>query len=112
MKWHCTRCETERSFWSNSFFELVNFSAAGGLTKCSSAAFPLVELTKWNCRIERIFWIFRRHKSVNLCLLFSIAKPLPMNLEILLRYVHFISIFAIVGSLVSEHLLLKKTMTR
>ncbi|MBL7875042.1 MAG: DUF2214 family protein [Cyclobacteriaceae bacterium] len=35
-----------------------------------------------------------------------------MNLEIILRYIHFISIFAIVGSLVSEHLLLKKEMTR
>ena len=35
-----------------------------------------------------------------------------MNSEILLRYVHFISIFAIVGSLVSEHLLLKKRLTR
>ena len=35
-----------------------------------------------------------------------------MNAEIFLRYVHFISIFAIVGSLVSEHVLLKKTMTR
>ena len=35
-----------------------------------------------------------------------------MTLEIILRYVHFISIFAIVGSLVSEHLLLKKTLTR
>jgi putative membrane protein len=35
-----------------------------------------------------------------------------MALEITLRYIHFISIFAIVGSLVSEHLLLKKTMTR
>mgnify|MGYP003490902629 FL=1 len=33
-------------------------------------------------------------------------------MEIILRYVHFISIFAIVGSLVSEHLLLKKEMTR
>src|SRR5690242_2822278 len=32
--------------------------------------------------------------------------------EILLRYVHFISIFGIVGSLVSEHMLLKKEMTR
>jgi putative membrane protein len=40
-------------------------------------------------------------------------KPLHiMALEITLRYIHFISIFAIVGSLVSEHLLLKKTMTR
>lgn len=35
-----------------------------------------------------------------------------MTIEILLRYVHFISIFAIVGSLVSEHLLLKKELTR
>lgn len=35
-----------------------------------------------------------------------------MTLEIFLRYVHFLCIFAIVGSLSSEHLLLKKTMTR
>lgn len=35
-----------------------------------------------------------------------------MSTEIILRYLHFISIFAIVGSLVSEHLLLKKTLTR
>jgi putative membrane protein len=35
-----------------------------------------------------------------------------MTFEIILRYIHFISIFAIVGSLVSEHLLLKKSMTR
>lgn len=35
-----------------------------------------------------------------------------MTTEIFLRYLHFISIFAIVGSLVSEHLLLKKEMTR
>lgn len=35
-----------------------------------------------------------------------------MNLEIVLRYIHFISIFAIVGTLVSEHLLLKKQLTR
>lgn len=35
-----------------------------------------------------------------------------MTHEIFLRYVHFISIFAIVGSLVSEHLLLKKEVTR
>jgi|SRR6267142_3297096 len=34
-----------------------------------------------------------------------------MTLEIVLRYIHFISIFAIVGSLVSEHLLLKNRMT-
>ncbi len=35
-----------------------------------------------------------------------------MTPEIVLRYIHFISIFAIVGTLVSEHLLLKKVMTR
>jgi len=35
-----------------------------------------------------------------------------MTTEILLRYIHFICIFAIVGTLVSEHLLLKKEMTR
>jgi len=33
-------------------------------------------------------------------------------MELFLRYMHFISIFGIVGALVSEHLLLKKTMTR
>jgi putative membrane protein len=35
-----------------------------------------------------------------------------MTLEITLRYLHFISIFGIVSSLVSEHLLLKKNLTR
>lgn len=35
-----------------------------------------------------------------------------MTLEIVLRYIHFISIFIIVGTLVSEHLLLKKELTR
>jgi putative membrane protein len=35
-----------------------------------------------------------------------------MTLEIFLRYIHFISIFTIVGTLVSEHLLLKKQLTR
>lgn len=35
-----------------------------------------------------------------------------MTLEIFLRYIHFVSIFVIVGSLVSEHLLLQKEMTR
>jgi len=35
-----------------------------------------------------------------------------MTAEITLRYLHFISIFAIVGSLVAEHLLLKNEMTR
>ncbi len=35
-----------------------------------------------------------------------------MTTEIILRYVHFISIFTIVGALVSEHLLLKAAMTR
>ncbi len=35
-----------------------------------------------------------------------------MTTELILRYFHFISIFAIVGTLVAEHLLLKKEMTR
>lgn len=35
-----------------------------------------------------------------------------MTTEILLRYLHFICIFAIVGSLVSEYLLLKKELSR
>ncbi|MEO8473252.1 MAG: DUF2214 family protein [Chryseolinea sp.] len=35
-----------------------------------------------------------------------------MTLEISLRYVHFLCIFAIVGTLVSEHMLLKKTLSR
>ncbi len=35
-----------------------------------------------------------------------------MTTELLLRYLHFISIFAIVGTLVSEHMLLKPQMTR
>jgi len=35
-----------------------------------------------------------------------------MTLEIFLRYIHFISIFTIVGCLVSEHLLLKKELPR
>src|SRR5690554_4834679 len=35
-----------------------------------------------------------------------------MTTELILRYLHFISIFAIVGSLVSEHLLLKKNLSR
>jgi putative membrane protein len=35
-----------------------------------------------------------------------------MTTEIILRYLHFICIFAIVGSLVSEHLLLKAQLTR
>lgn len=35
-----------------------------------------------------------------------------MNLELLLRYFHFVSIFAIVGALVSEHLLLKSSLSR
>lgn len=35
-----------------------------------------------------------------------------MTTEIILRYIHFISIFAIVGSLVSEHLLLKNSLSR
>ena len=35
-----------------------------------------------------------------------------MTTELILRYLHFISIFAIVATLVSEHILLKKTLTR
>jgi len=35
-----------------------------------------------------------------------------MSAEIFLRYIHFISIFTIVGTLVSEHLMLKKSMSR
>lgn len=35
-----------------------------------------------------------------------------MTTEIFLRYIHFVSIFAIVGSLTAEHMLLKKTLTR
>ena len=35
-----------------------------------------------------------------------------MTTEIILRYLHFISIFIIVSTLVSEHLLLKKMLTR
>ncbi len=35
-----------------------------------------------------------------------------MSVELLLRYVHFTSIFAIVGCLVAEHLLLKPTLAR
>lgn len=35
-----------------------------------------------------------------------------MTLEIFLRYMHFISIFTIVATLASEHLLIKKELTR
>lgn len=35
-----------------------------------------------------------------------------MSTEIFLRYIHFISIFVIVGVLTAEHLLLQKQMTR
>jgi putative membrane protein len=35
-----------------------------------------------------------------------------MTTEIVLRYLHFISVFTIAGSLISEHLLLKKAMSR
>ena len=40
------------------------------------------------------------------------AHLVAMTAEIILRYIHFISIFAIVGSLTSEHLLLKRHMSR
>ena len=39
------------------------------------------------------------------------STSINMTTEILLRYVHFISIFGIVSSLAAEHLLLKKEMT-
>jgi putative membrane protein len=45
-------------------------------------------------------------------ILFTLASYYFMTTEILLRYLHFISIFAIVGALVSEHLLLKPELTR
>ena len=35
-----------------------------------------------------------------------------MSIEILLRYIHFVCIFAIVSSLVAEHLLLKPKLKR
>ena len=35
-----------------------------------------------------------------------------MTTELLLRYLHFICIFAIVGALVAEHLLLKPVLSR
>ena len=35
-----------------------------------------------------------------------------MTTELILRYLHFISIFTIVSTLVSEHVLLKKTLNR
>ena len=35
-----------------------------------------------------------------------------MTTEIILRYLHFISIFAIIGSLTAEHMLLRKELTR
>ena len=42
---------------------------------------------------------------------FAWNKITFMTTELILRYFHFISIFTIVGCLVSEHLLLKKEMT-
>ena len=39
-------------------------------------------------------------------------KYLSMTIELFLRYIHFVSIFTIVGTLVSEHMLLKKELTR
>jgi putative membrane protein len=43
---------------------------------------------------------------------FSACNQTGMTTEIFLRYIHFISIFTIVSSLVAEHLLLKKELTR
>ena len=35
-----------------------------------------------------------------------------MIIEIMIRYLHFLGIFVVVGSLIGEHLLLKRVMTR
>jgi putative membrane protein len=43
---------------------------------------------------------------------FRVQYSFGMTTEIFFRYIHFISIFAVVSSLVSEHLLLKKELTR
>jgi putative membrane protein len=43
---------------------------------------------------------------------FGELNSTPMTIEIFLRYIHFISIFTLVSTLVSEHLLLKKELTR
>jgi putative membrane protein len=44
---------------------------------------------------------------------FYLCKSLIyMTLELFLRYIHFISIFTIVSTIVSEHVLLKKSLTR
>ena len=43
---------------------------------------------------------------------YSIINKFFMTVEILLRYLHFVSIFLIVSSLFAEYVLLKKTMTR
>jgi putative membrane protein len=40
------------------------------------------------------------------------SKSTQMTSEIFLRYLHFISIFTIAGTLISEHLFLKKEMSR
>jgi putative membrane protein len=44
--------------------------------------------------------------------IFKLYIPKEMTLEILLKYLHFICIFAIVSAIVGQHLLLKPTMTR
>ena len=54
--------------------------------------------------------LFKKFQTPQLWL-FLVNKG-HMSTELLLRYVHFISIFIIVGSLVSEHLLLKPTLSR
>jgi putative membrane protein len=46
---------------------------------------------------------------VDIC---KIIKKKPMTIEIITRYVHFISIFIVVSAVVAEHLLVKSKMTK
>jgi putative membrane protein len=55
--------------------------------------------------------VLLRNTTATPPLKFSISNSTFMTTEIILRYLHFISIFAIVGALVGEHLFLKKKMT-
>lgn len=50
--------------------------------------------------------------NIDLLFYFYTQLKVIMTTEIYLRYLHFICIFAIVGSLVAEHVLLRKTMKR
>lgn len=53
-----------------------------------------------------------RRPSVYTVFLSCSEIPYTMTTEILLRYLHFVSIFAIAGVLVAENFMLKKTLTR